>query len=135
MSLAKLPNRDRREEEDGREKVGLKHFARVLMVVVAVLPSAPAQQTRIYGEGGNWAQEITGSLAAVKNLRVKVEVGSVRVTGGAQQSIDYTIHNRSYSGSEQAARRDFDNYKITATVHGATALIVGEWKGGKSHRF
>ena len=113
----------------------LKRLARVLLVVVAVLASAPAQQTRIYGEGGNWAQEITGSLAAVKNLKVRVDVGSVRVTGGAQQSIDYTIHNLSRSGSEQAARRDFENYKISATVHGDTAKIVGEWQGGKSHRF
>ena len=113
----------------------MKRLARVLMVVVAVLPSAPAQQTRVYDEGGNWAQEITGSLAAVKNLKVRVDVGAVRVIGGTQQSIDYTIHNLSRSGSEQAARRDFENYRISATVHGDTAKIVGEWQGGKSHRF
>jgi Putative adhesin len=64
-----------------------------------------------------------------------VEVGSVRVTGGSQQSIDYTIRNLSYSGSEQAARREFENYKISATVHGDTARIVGEWQSGRSHRF
>jgi hypothetical protein len=135
MSLAKLPNRDRGKEEECDGKGGrLKRLARVLTVVVLVLPLAPAQ-TRIYGEGGNWTQEITGSLAAVKNLRVKVEVGSVRVTGGSQQSIDYTIRNLSYSGSEQAARREFENYKISATVHGDTARIVGEWQSGRSHRF
>jgi len=112
----------------------VKRLAKVLTVVLLVLPLAPAQ-TRIYGDGGNWTQEITGSLAAVKNLRIKVEVGSVRVTGGSQQSIDYTIRNFSRSGSEQTARRDFENYKISASVHGDTARIVGEWQGGRSHRF
>jgi DUF4097 and DUF4098 domain-containing protein YvlB len=112
----------------------LKRLAKVLTVVVLVLPVAPAQ-TRIYGEGGNWTREISGSLAAVKNLRVKVEVGSVRVTGGSQPSIDYTIRNFSYTGSEQEARREFENYKISASVHGDTARISGEWQGGRSHRF
>jgi len=113
----------------------LKLLAKALTVVVLVLPSAPAQQTRIYEDGGNWAREVTGSLAAVKNLKVRVDVGSVRVTGGAQQSIDYTIRNLSYGGSEQVARREFENYKISATVRGDTARIVGEWQGGKTHRF
>ncbi len=113
----------------------MKPLAKVLLVLIAVLPSAPAEQTRIYGEGGNWTREITGSLAAVRNLQVRLDVGSVRVTGGAQQSIDYTIRNLSYSGSEQAARREFENFKISASVRGDTARIVGEWEGGKSHRF
>jgi len=113
----------------------LKAHAKVLLFLVAVLPPAAAGQARIYGEGGNWTREITGSLAGARNLRVKVDVGSVRVTGGDQQSIDYTIRNFSYSGSEQAARREFENFKISASIRGDTARIVGEWQGGKSHRF
>jgi DUF4097 and DUF4098 domain-containing protein YvlB len=113
----------------------LKRFSKLAGFLLLTLPLATAQQTRVYGDGGNWTEEITGSLAAVKNLRVKVDVGSVRVNGGSQQSIDYTIRNHSYSGSEQKARHEFENYKISAYVRGDTAWILADWQGGRSHRF
>jgi len=113
----------------------LKRFSRLVGFLLLSLPLATAQQTRVYGDGGNWTEEITGSLAAVRNLRVKVDVGSVRVNGGSQQSIDYTIRNHSYSGSEQKARHEFENYKISAYVRGDTAWIVADWQGGRAHRF
>ncbi len=113
----------------------LKQLSKFVAVLLLTLPLASAQQTRVYGDGGNWTQEITGSLATVKNLKVKVDIGSVRVEGGSQQSISYVIRNHSYSGSEEKARHEFDNYKISAYVHGDTAWIVGDWQGGRPHKF
>jgi DUF4097 and DUF4098 domain-containing protein YvlB len=113
----------------------LKQLSKFVAVLLLILPLASAQQTRVYGDGGNWTQEITGSLAAVKNLKVKVDIGSVRVEGGSQQGISYVIRNHSYSGSEDRARREFDNYKISVYVHGDTAWIVGDWQGGRPHKF
>jgi DUF4097 and DUF4098 domain-containing protein YvlB len=113
----------------------LKQLSKFVAVVLLSLPLASAQQTRVYGDGGNWTQEITGSLAMVKNLKVKVDIGSVRVEGGSQQGINYVIRNHSYSGSEDRARREFENYKISAYVHGDTAWIVGDWQGGRPHKF
>jgi DUF4097 and DUF4098 domain-containing protein YvlB len=113
----------------------LKQLSKFVAVVLLTLPLASAQQTRVYGDGGNWTQEITGSLAMVKNLKVKVDIGSVRVEGGSQQGINYVIHNHSYTGSEDRARREFENYKISAYVHGDTAWIVGDWQGGRPHKF
>jgi len=113
----------------------LKKLAKVVAVLLLVMPVAMAQQTRVYGEGGTWTQEITGSLAAVKNLRVKVDMGSVRVAGGSPQGITYTIRNHSYSSSETKAHREFDSYKISAYVRGDTAWIVGDWEGGRPRRF
>jgi DUF4097 and DUF4098 domain-containing protein YvlB len=113
----------------------LKQLSKFVAVLLLSLPLASAQQTRVYGDGGNWTQEITGSLATVKNLKVKVDIGSVRVEGGSQQSISYVIRNHSYSGSEDKARHEFDNYKISAYVHGDTAWIVGDWQGGRPHKF
>lgn len=107
-------------------------FASVLLLLVS---GAFAQQGRIYGGDGNWSQEIAGSLNAVKNLRVKVDIGSVHVQGGSQQGISYTVINHSYSSSESRARREFDNYKISAYVRGDTAWIVGDWEGGRPRRF
>ncbi|HWY21228.1 MAG TPA: hypothetical protein VNX26_08410 [Candidatus Acidoferrum sp.] len=113
----------------------LKQLSKFVAVMLLTLPLASAQQTRVYGDGGNWTQEITGSLAMVKNLKVKVDIGSVRVEGGSQQGINYVIRNHSYTGSEDRARREFENYKISAYVHGDTAWIVGDWQGGRPHKF
>src|SRR6201997_5552177 len=90
-----------------------------------------AQETHVSREGESWGQEITGSLAAVKNLRVKVDLGSVIVRGGQQQGINYVVHTRFGTSSEQEARREFEQYKITAYVKGDTAWIVGDWQGGR----
>ena len=113
----------------------LKQLSKFVAVLLLVLPLASAQQGRVYGDGGNWTQEITGSLTTVKNLKVKVDIGSVRVEGGSQSSINYVIRNHSYSGSEDRARREFENYKISAYVRGDTAWIVGDWEGGRPHKF
>lgn len=118
-----------------KEVIKLKRTPQVvgLAAMLALLaPVVMAQETHVTREGGSWGQEVTGSLAAVKNLRIKVDMGSVVVRGGQQQGINYVIHTRSDNSSEQEARRQFDNYKITAYVKGDTAWIVGDWQG--SHR-
>ena len=78
---------------------------------------------------------VNGSLAGVHNLRIKVEIGAVRVEGGANQGISYVIRNKSYESSEERARRQFDSYKISAYVRGDTAWIVGDWEGGRPRKF
>jgi DUF4097 and DUF4098 domain-containing protein YvlB len=113
----------------------LNQLSKFVAVLLLTLPLASAQQIRVYGDGGNWTQEITGSLSMVKNLKVKVDIGSVRVEGGSQQGINYVIRNHSYTSSEDRARREFENYKISAYVHGDTAWIVGDWQGGRPHKF
>jgi DUF4097 and DUF4098 domain-containing protein YvlB len=113
----------------------LKRFAKIIAACLVLAPLAIAQQSHITGAGGNWTQELSGNLAAVKNLRVKVDMGSVVVEGGPQQGIQYQVLCHSYKGSEDRARREFDNYKITAYVRGDTAWIVGDWEGGRPHNF
>ena len=105
-----------------------------LLAPLVVIPTALAQETHVSREGGAWGQEITGSLAAVKILRVKVDMGSVIVRGAQQPDIKYVIHTRFGNSSEQEARRQFEQYKITAYVKGDTAWIVGDWQGGRRPR-
>jgi hypothetical protein len=105
-----------------------------LLASLAVVPAGWAQETHISRDGGAWGQEITGSLATVKNLKVKLDMGSVVVRGGQQQGISYVIHTRFGNSSEQDARRQFDQYKVTAYVKGDTAWIVGDWQGGRRPR-
>jgi DUF4097 and DUF4098 domain-containing protein YvlB len=103
-------------------------------VLALLAPLALAQETHVSREGGAWSQEITGSLAAVKVLRVKVDMGSVKVHGGQQQGINYVVHTHFGNSSEQDARKQFEQYKVTAYVKGDTAWIVGDWQGGKHPR-
>jgi hypothetical protein len=94
-----------------------------------------AQQSSIQREGDSWSNVVNGSLSGVRNLHIKVEVGTVRVQGGSSQGINYVIRNKSYEGSEDRARRQFDSYKISSYVRGDTAWIVGEWEEGRPHKF
>lgn len=109
--------------------------ASIGLFLAALASLAAGQETRVYREGSNWVQEITGTLGAAKTLRVKVDMGSVRVEGGSQPGVSYVIHSRAYTSSEQQARREFDAYKISATSKGDTVWIVGDWQGGRSRKF
>jgi len=107
----------------------LKHaikLAGVAVSMVALATLALCQEARVYREGSNWVQEMTGDLGAAKNLRVKLAAGSVKVQGGAQAGITYVIHRRAYTSSEQQARREFESYRINTSVKGDTAWIVAE---------
>lgn len=105
-----------------------------LLAPLVFISTVLAQETHVSHGGGDWDQQITGSLAAVKILRVKVDMGSVVVRGGQQQGISYVVHTHFGNSSEQEARRQFDQYKITAYVKGDTAWIVGDWQGGRRPR-
>ncbi len=109
--------------------------AGVLALLALLAPLATAQQSRIFREGGSWVQEITGSLATARNLHVKVDVGSVRITGGSEQGITYKIRTLACISSEDSARRQFESYKISANVRGDTAWITGDWQGGRPRKF
>ena len=88
----------------------MKHaikFAGLAALVFMLAPLALAQEGRIYQEGSNWVQEVKGELNGAKNLRVKLDAGSVRVQGGSQAGITYVIHRRAYTSSEQKARQEF----------------------------
>jgi DUF4097 and DUF4098 domain-containing protein YvlB len=114
----------------------LKHLIKLagVGVLVAALASlALCQEARVYREGNNWIQEMTGDLGAAKNLRVKLDAGSVRVQGGSQVLVTYVIHRRAYTSSEEQARREFESYRMSASVKGDTAWIVAE-SGGKGNR-
>jgi hypothetical protein len=113
----------------------LKNLFKFAMALTLLAPLAGAQEGRVYSEGGNWAQEITGSLSGARNLRIKVDAGSVRVEGAAQPGISYVVRNRANTSSEENARREFNQYKISAYVRGDTAWLVGDWQGGKPQKF
>lgn len=111
-----------------------KTLTKMGLLITFLATLCVAQQTSIQKEGGNWKSVATGSLTGVRNLHIKVEIGAVHVQGGSQ-AINYVIKNRSYEGSEEKARKQFENYKISAYTRGDTAWIVGEWENGSPHKF
>lgn len=113
----------------------MKQFSKFAGTWVVLLSlAALAQQGRISREGGNWTQESSGTLSAARNLRVKVDFGTVRVQGGSQQEINYVFRNIAYTSSEEKARRQLDAYKVSTYVRGDTAYIVAEVQGSRASR-
>lgn len=133
MTIARVSTR--RENKKGEMK-NLAKFG-LLMALAATLGAAQqaSAQSSIQKEGSNWTSMVNGSLSGVHNLHIKVEVGAVRVEGGANPGISYVVRNKSYESSEEKARKQFDAYKISAYVRGDTAWIVGDWQGGRPRKF
>jgi len=100
----------------------------LLCVLAALAPLALAQEAN-----SGSSQGMSGNLAAARNLRVKLDMGSVVVHGGQQQGISYVVHSHSYS-SEKDGRRQ-SGFKINSYVKGDTAWIVAEWDGGRPRKF
>jgi DUF4097 and DUF4098 domain-containing protein YvlB len=103
-------------------------FVGLLCVLAALAPLTLAQETN-----SGSSQAMSGTLAAARNLRVKLDMGSVVVHGGQQQGISYVVHSHSYS-SERDARRQ-SGFKINSYVKGDTAWIIAEWDGGRPRKF
>ncbi|HEY1945363.1 MAG TPA: hypothetical protein VGG97_00035 [Bryobacteraceae bacterium] len=110
----------------------LPQFVRVFFVVSVCASLAVTQERHASREAGTGGA--SGTLAAARNVRVKLDMGSVTVRGGQQQGITYVVHGHSYS-SDDDARHPYGGLKISAMVKGDTAWIVGEWQGGRPHRF
>ena len=112
-------------------------FVGLLCMVALLAPVVMAQEKQekpMTRESGAWSQAMSGTLAAAKNVRIKLDMGSVVVRGGKQQGIHYVVHSLCYT-SEQEARRQFESFKINSSVKGDTAWIVAEWQGGRPRKF
>jgi hypothetical protein len=107
-------------------------FVGLLGILAVMVPCALAQESHISRENGVWSQASSGSMSAAKNVRVRVDMGSVVVRGSQQTGIDYALHMRSSGSSEEEAKRQFEGYKVTTYIHGDTAWVVGEWQGTHS---
>jgi hypothetical protein len=136
-------NSTRREKKKGEMKK-LANFG-LLMALAATLGAAQqassqnssqsSAQNSVQKDGDSWTSVTNGSLTGVHNLHINADIGAVQVSGGANQGISYVIRNRSYEPSQAKAQRQFDSYKVSAYVRGDTAWIVGDWKGGRLHKF
>ena len=113
----------------------MRNLAKFGLLITLAAMLCAAQQAAVQKEGNNWTSVVNGSLSGARNLHIKVDIGAVRVEGGANQGISYVVRNKSYESSEDKARKQFESYKISAYVRGDTAWVVGDWQGGRTHKF
>src|SRR5215467_8469657 len=111
----------------------LKTNFKIAIAALMLSAAAIAQQGKMYQDGGSWVQEVSGSRSAARKLHIRVEAGAVNVEGGSQPGITYKMITRVRTSSEEKARRQFDQYRLSATLHGDTASIEAEC--GSPHRF
>jgi DUF4097 and DUF4098 domain-containing protein YvlB len=100
------------------------------VVVLAIALPVCAQQSRIYRDGNSWVEEITGTMPAARELHVTTDFGSVQVQGNSPR-VSYVIRKRSYELSQDAARRQFEQLRVSAAKVGEGDAIEGK-AGNKS---
>ncbi|HEX4487485.1 MAG TPA: DUF4097 family beta strand repeat-containing protein [Terriglobales bacterium] len=110
----------------------MKKLLQIAAGLVLVAQFASAEESRPANDSGASSHDISGTLSGARNLRVTVEAGAVRIEGTDQSDIKYALRNR---GSEDRAKRNSENYRVTGNVRGDTAYIVAEFEGGRSHHF
>lgn len=104
--------------ESGKGMAGI--IAAVAMMLVLSLPGWA--QSQVSREGSAWVETQSGTLQAGRSLHVNVDVGSVTIqTGG--QSFHYVVRKRSFTSSEQEARRQFDVFRVTSAKEGDTTVL------------
>jgi hypothetical protein len=107
-----------------------KHLQLVILLLTTTLwAMAEEPASRIYRSGGEWIEEVTGTLAAGKNVKVKTQVGPIHIQGGQQNTVTFTIHKHVRAGSEEAARRELGRLRVVAYTTSDGAIIRSEGEG------
>ncbi len=102
----------------------------VCVVAFAVVLPVCAQQSRIYRDSNSWVEEITGTMPTAREMHVTTDLGSVQVQGNSPR-VSYVIRKRSYAGSEKDARKQFEQFRISAVKAGDSDALEG--KAGKKN--
>jgi hypothetical protein len=91
---------------------------------LAVAQEKPANHLSHSGE--EWTEEVTGEITAARMVKVKTYAGPIRIQGGPQKNITYTLRKHVQAGSEKAARRELQRMQVAASTEGGVAMIRGE---------
>jgi DUF4097 and DUF4098 domain-containing protein YvlB len=105
---------------------GAAAWRRWMVAAVTLALAAPlwAQSPKIFRDGDSWVEETTGTLSPGREFRSFVDIGSLEVQGNASQ-VSYVVRKRSRAGSEQEARRQFEQLRISATKVGDAVVLEG----------
>jgi len=73
---------------------------------------------------GSWLEERQGTVPSSRSLHVKIEVGSIRVTGGHQQEISYTVRSRIDDERAQKSDRNVRFHEVSLQSNGEMASLI-----------
>jgi hypothetical protein len=118
----------RRVARSSRCKTGIAFLA------VAVAVPLWAQQSKVYREGNSWIEETTGTMPPGREVRVNTDLGSVQVQGKSQ-NVTYVIRKRCVAGSEEAARQQFQQLRISVVKTAERDSIEGRLLNRNLNRF
>lgn len=100
------------------------------LLLAASLPAAAQNtNTRLVRQGNEWVQEVTGTLSAGKEVRVKSSAGSIRVQGGTQPNITYVIREHVRAVTQEAARREIERMHFTTVNAGDMVRLQADCEG------
>src|SRR5579864_9817273 len=106
-----------------------KNIFKFALLATVITTVCLAQQGSVQQEGGRWTNTVNGSFSGVRNLRVKVEVGAVRVQGGSSQGITYVIRTDPTSLLKTGRA---GNSRSTRSARIPRAILPGSWASGKA---
>lgn len=107
-----------------------------VLLMLAMSLSAVAQQkdVHVYRDGDTWVEETKGSLPAAHSLSFNSAIGTVHVIGGAQPNVTYTVKKRVSRPTEELAKKDMENFPVTAARRGDAIVIEADWPHQRSGR-
>jgi DUF4097 and DUF4098 domain-containing protein YvlB len=73
---------------------------------------------------GSWLEERQGTLGNSRSLNVKIEGGSIRVTGGQKQEISYTVRSRIDDERAQKSDRDVRFHEVSLQSNSEMASLI-----------
>jgi len=122
-----------REERSSAANGYALGFSVALLMFCLALP-VYAQRGRVYRDGNSWVEEIDATMPPARELRVNTDLGSVEVQGNASR-ISYIVRKRSYLPAEDAARKQFEQLRVSASKAGQSNLLEGKLSSRNPGRF
>ncbi len=105
----------------------------VAVIALAIAVPLWAQSAKVYRDGDSWVEETTGTLPPGREFKAFTDLGSLQVSGNASQ-VSYVVRKRYRSGSEEEARRQFDQLRISASRAGEMVILEGRLLGHNVNR-
>ena len=113
----------------GRRIIAL--VAALALASVASLAQNPQPQVKVYQQGPQWVEEMSGFAPLTHVLRVVMSVGAIHLEGGGADQISYTVRERCIRSTQDAARKIFDQLKVFTAKKADTTILQGDWLGGR----
>jgi hypothetical protein len=120
-------------EAAGRRRSSNSALSLTAALLIALAIPLCAQSVHVFREGNSWVEETAGSLPAGREFRAFTDLGSVQVVGNPGQ-VTWVVRMRSFAGTEELARRQFAQWRISANRVRDAVVLESKLAGGNPNR-